>query len=500
MSRHIRITCPNCGRNDLRIRPEYLGRQVGCKYCSHRFLARTAHEPGTPPSPAGAAPEAQTPAVAIDEAGQQDIGLEGELERLRSGLMLRTGEYAAVLQQLRDAEGRLRQSQEQVQGVQEQLDQALDQLRQNSEQRDKLVEAEAERDRLLAQIEVLSRRAADASRLEDEHRTARAEIDRLADELRRTRDVSGQPVPEADEGLTPELETIRAGRDALREELQGVRAELEARAADRERLDRLTEELGSLHAERDRLRVENLAGSRREEQLEAELSETRRLLAEEVALHEATRGDLSRMREVTARWEAERQALLSRIEELRAYIRQDERGLLDEQARSEAALMGLQEQLDSARTRFDDDRRAFEEQIRRLLLENETGGRERESATRQAEAARRELTQAQSEIARLIESADHAPQPSVAASLQNDELEQQVRILREELERIKSDHEAELGEYQRRLPAAGGESEPSRGEMTVDQEHTARAPVVPAEMDGRPAGDEDELRRTSTLR
>lgn len=496
MPRHIRIACPNCRRSDLRIRPEYLGRQVSCKYCAHRFLARSADEPGTEPSPAGPAPEAQTSAVVIDEAGQRAIALEGGIERVRSELTTRTGEYTTALQQLRDAEGRLGQSQVQVQGVQEQLDQALGQLRRISEPRDERVEADAERGRLLSLVEVLRSRAADASHLEVEQRTDRAEIDRLTGELQRTREVLGQPIPKADEGLARELETVHAERDALREELQGVRAELDARAADLARLDRSTEESASLHAERDQLRVELLAGSRREEQLEAELIESRRLLVEEAALHEATRGDLSRIREVSARWEAERKALLSRIEELQTQIREDERGLRDEQARSEAALLGLQEQLDSARTQFDKDRRAFEEELRRLHLENETDGQEREAATQLAEAARQELTQARSEIARLFASADHARQLSEAAGRRNDELDLQVRILRGELERLQREHEADFREHRRRLSAAGGELEPARGELMVEREHTAPAPAVRANIDCQLAGDQDGLRRT----
>ena len=181
--------------------------------------------------------------------------------------------------------------------------------------------------------------------------------------------------------------------------------------------------------------------------------------------------------------------MLSRIEELQAQIREDERGLRDEQARSEAALLGWQEQLDSARTRFDKDRRAFEEEIRRLLLENETSGRERESAIQQAETARQELTQSRSEIARLLESADHARQLSEAACRRNDELDLQVCNLREELERLQRDHEAELREHPRRLSAAGGEP-------AVEREPTAPAPAVRAAMDDRSAGDQDGLRRT----
>ena len=155
VARHVRITCPQCRRDDLRIRPEYLGRQVSCKYCSHRFLARAPDQPGTETLPAGPALQSQIAVDAINEAGHRAMALEREIERLRSELNTRTGEYNAALQQLRDAEGRLGQSRGQARDVQEQLDQALVQLRRVSEQRDELAEADAERVRLLSQVEVL---------------------------------------------------------------------------------------------------------------------------------------------------------------------------------------------------------------------------------------------------------------------------------------------------------------------------------------------------------
>ena len=194
-------------------------------------------------------------------------------------------------------------------------------------------------------------------------------------------------------------------------------------------------------------------------------------------------------RKPPARWEAERQAFLSRIEGLQAHIRDVERATRDEQARSEAALLGWQERLDSARTRFDEDRQAFEEEIRRLRLENETGGRELESAIRQADTARQELTQSRSEIAGLLESADHARQLYEAACRRNDELDLQVSNLREELERLQRDHEAELREHPRH-PSDAGE------EPAVERLSTAPAPPDHAAMLDRSAGDQEGLRTT----
>jgi len=46
--------CPTCGRN-LRIRVEYLGRQVVCQHCNAQFLACDPASAAYPPSDSGIA-------------------------------------------------------------------------------------------------------------------------------------------------------------------------------------------------------------------------------------------------------------------------------------------------------------------------------------------------------------------------------------------------------------------------------------------------------------
>ena len=81
MSDRVEIPCPGCGRS-LRVRPEYFGLQIICKYCSQEF---TAHPPpATPhviswPDANGSMPESE-PA----EAGGYDrrlAALDGLAER-----------------------------------------------------------------------------------------------------------------------------------------------------------------------------------------------------------------------------------------------------------------------------------------------------------------------------------------------------------------------------------------------------------------------------------
>src|SRR4051812_1633402 len=71
MSTHIQIDCPNC-RRSLKVRREYIGKNVSCKHCGIAFRI---------PSP----PEEDIPAPAAQEAGA--VGRDdAELLALRQNL------------------------------------------------------------------------------------------------------------------------------------------------------------------------------------------------------------------------------------------------------------------------------------------------------------------------------------------------------------------------------------------------------------------------------
>src|SRR4051794_14679297 len=71
MSTHIQIDCPNC-RRSLKVRREYIGKNVSCKHCGIAFKI---------PSP----PEGDLPAPAAQETGA--AGRDGaELLTLRQNL------------------------------------------------------------------------------------------------------------------------------------------------------------------------------------------------------------------------------------------------------------------------------------------------------------------------------------------------------------------------------------------------------------------------------
>ncbi|MEJ7639646.1 MAG: hypothetical protein WKF75_17150 [Singulisphaera sp.] len=359
MSRHIRIECPNCRRTDLRIRPEYLGRRVTCKHCGFEFPARAADDSGTPPTSAGHPPAEQ---AAIDEAEPRATAPGGEVERIRAELATRTGEYTATLRRLQDVEGRLGESEDRARGLQEGLDRAHGQLRRDSERRDELAEAVADRARLLAEVEVLRVRAAAADRLEGDHRTDRAEIDALAAELRSTREHLARFDPQAAArrgswrpsapSATSSGENSRASgtssrpavsaarprssrprrrgdrlevdrlagslledrdRAALQEEVQRIRREADAARAEVESLTRERDDLAARHDEAERAtRGRAAASGRGPDQADSavrrddELGERIRTLRDELERQRDHEAEQQRLGDALPKWEANR--------------------------------------------------------------------------------------------------------------------------------------------------------------------------------------------------
>ena len=131
-----------------------------------------------------------------------------------------------------------------------------------------------------------------------------------------------------------------------------------------------------------------------------------------------------------------------------AAIEEAERRLVGEQARSEAASPDWQERIDTARARFNQDRRDLQEETARLLRETETQGRDCEAALQQAETACREKSQLQAEIARLIEEADQARPRADLTGRRDDEWTEQVRKLQASLGQPGRDRELELRDGQ----------------------------------------------------
>src|SRR5262249_9040388 len=103
---YIDSACPRC-QHAIRIRTEYVGRRLACKYCNHSFVAE-------------ATAQASQSAVATDlESARTRISsLEEEVQQLRTELATRAPEHATESQRFQELKGELGRAREQVQGLQ----------------------------------------------------------------------------------------------------------------------------------------------------------------------------------------------------------------------------------------------------------------------------------------------------------------------------------------------------------------------------------------------
>src|SRR5262249_8718596 len=141
MADYIRQPCPKCG-HPLRIREEYVGRQVICKRCKHEFLVdpSLAEREGAPAPPLQLAP---------------DPALKEALERLERGASALREERDALKGQgsaLREEQDGLR---EQVSALLSKLDEARAAVGRSADQAAGLAPLRKEHDRLAAELDAL---------------------------------------------------------------------------------------------------------------------------------------------------------------------------------------------------------------------------------------------------------------------------------------------------------------------------------------------------------
>jgi chromosome segregation ATPase len=208
--------------------------------------------------------------------------------------------------------------------------------------------------------------------------------------------------------MVRDLAALRDERDLLRDDLHGLRSELEARSV-AAAADPRDKELEALRAERDRLNAEQQASSGREERLRDRIRELERSLLESTASYEMAQATFAeQLEEARAAWDSERQTIQQESEErLRTQVRDGERRLGDEQARAMAVQQQALQQRDEERRRWDQELDSVREETERLRIQlqtrdqeyDELAGRaealvqERAAATEQAEARRRERDQ-----------------------------------------------------------------------------------------------------------
>src|SRR5437899_2124457 len=188
----MNVPCPNC-RHDLRVRAEYGGKRITCKYCGNIFVAPAA------PAPAGA-----TVSGEATGALQRVVALEEELQQTRSELTVRTAEQERAVAGLREAQAETARLQEQVRELDSRLPQGEDQEPLSAQPEADLEAARAERDRLRGELEESQSRAACADELRQELQASRAQLEHLQLKL---------------QAFQQTKEELRAARDH-REELQ----------------------------------------------------------------------------------------------------------------------------------------------------------------------------------------------------------------------------------------------------------------------------------------
>ena len=160
---HVQVACPNC-RHELRVRAEYIGLTVACKYCDNPFLVQLEDVAAASAGPATAVPE---PAGG-DKPGASERrikALETEVQLSRVHLESQAALHVATLEVLKEREEELARARERAR-VLDSTVQALE-------------EAREERDQLHTDLALLRLRALEADRLASELAAERAETERL---------------------------------------------------------------------------------------------------------------------------------------------------------------------------------------------------------------------------------------------------------------------------------------------------------------------------------
>ena len=102
MRDYLGTTCPSC-QHRLRIRTEYIGHRIVCKYCQHRFRAEA------PPAISPSVPSTDAVTVELrdseaEKAKHGVLGLVQEIERLRTDIAERDSKLSALERQVHEAQ------------------------------------------------------------------------------------------------------------------------------------------------------------------------------------------------------------------------------------------------------------------------------------------------------------------------------------------------------------------------------------------------------------
>lgn len=512
---YVEFPCPNCAHR-LRVKYEYLGGQLRCKYCAHEF---------TSPSPSDEFPWVSAGRQETEEdeqAAQRRIAvLETELGSLRDELSSRTAEYTAATEKFQHAQDQLRR-------LQDQMHQTWTDQRNTVEFKQKLSAAQLE---LQSVQELLSARTAEFS-------TATERFQETQDELRLLQEQVHQAWTDQrnaaalNQKLTSELEELRAQaltwqeraaverlqadrnmegtaveqpqtpfssttsasgesstrelgaapRSRLLEKAQSIRAQLEAGSAIKERLERLNAELEAAQVDKDRLTGELRDAIAEAAQLRAKVKEFEQTLAERTTAH----ADVAEaFQQGQAQWESERQALHRDWEDKhQSAIGEAEQRLEEEKTRIEADRQQLREQLDALRQEHEQGSASLRGQVEQLQQESAALRQERDACLHQVQvlgdernrivAERDEIDARHKEavegfradMARLTQAWQESRQQEATAAEQN-------RALTEQLEQLRTAVEQQRGretEHQQAAESARAEAAEEKARAEAERQ------------------------------
>jgi pSer/pThr/pTyr-binding forkhead associated (FHA) protein len=297
------------------------------------------------------------------ETAQQQLVQEREAVRAAN---VRLEQQSAVLQQLQETPKELAQARNKMLELQAELDRASKHQQDVELLRRQLTDTRSKHDELAIRVLELQSTATSADRLADRLREADAETERLRQQVR----VLELRVTEADdliarlesaEADARNLEEVRSERDHWQVEAQTLRNRIASDMVERERFVRVTEELLAVQDERDRLLAEQQTSVQQDKQESARAADLERALAEATDAHEKA------LSEERARWESERQALKTLIEQARTTDHQSAQAAIREaQARFAAEREELRLRLEGAEAQIVWERGLFQEQSEQL--------------------------------------------------------------------------------------------------------------------------------------
>ena len=127
MSMHTHISCPSC-KSRLRIRPEYVGQAVACKFCHHSFLCEGGGDPD--PAAPGARARPRPPRAGAGDGPRRghDQGgtVEDAAQTILAKLLSRNRKYADLKQKLAQVTARSSGLAERVEELRAELDRVRD--------------------------------------------------------------------------------------------------------------------------------------------------------------------------------------------------------------------------------------------------------------------------------------------------------------------------------------------------------------------------------------